>query len=332
MSTENILFETNKSRQDADIWIIPATWDVTTSYRDGTVNGPSIIQDASSQLDTYHHEYKDMFEDGIILVNENETLKKENTTLRQRAKKIITANENNITLTEENIADLNLINSECNKMNQWIYKQTESAIKNEKLVGMIGGDHSTSLGIIQALADYIDTFGVLQFDAHMDLRDAYQGFTYSHASIMKHVTEISDISRLIQVGIRDYCEEELNVMKQSKGRIKTYFNHDLKKDLFQGKSWESICKKIINNCPDQLYISFDIDCLTPYLCPDTGTPVPGGLDFDQIEFLLNMIVKSGKRIIGFDLVEVNGEKNSINAIVGARVLAMLAGYYHKSNT
>ena len=325
------LFGLYPSKKESDIWIIPAHWDVTTSYRSGTINGPSIIYNASNQLDLFHHNYKTVFDEGIFMLASSSKEIKNNTKLRKKAHSIIQKFEKNIELTELEQKDLLEINQASANLNAHIYKETEHAIKEEKLIGMIGGEHSCSLGVIQALADYIDSFGVLQFDAHMDLRSAYQGFIYSHASIMKHVMEIKDITRLIQVGIRDYSDEELNVMKGSKGRIKTFFNHEIKKDLFQGKSWESICKKIINNCPDQIYISFDIDCLSPYLCPNTGTPVPGGLDFDQIDFLLAMLVKSGKRIIGFDLVEVNGENHGIDAIIGARMLAMLAGYYHESN-
>ncbi len=331
MNHDKNLFGLYPTKGQADMWILPVHWDVTSSYRSGTANGPRIIFNASEQLDLYHHNYKSVFDEGIFLLPENENQLTENESLRKKAKVIIDKHDNNIELTASDQKDLHLINEASNRLNEWVYQETENAIKSEKLIGMVGGEHSTSLGVIQALADYIDTFAILQFDAHMDLRDKYQGFDHSHASIMKNALDIHDVSRLIQVGIRDYCEEEVTVMKQSKGRVKTFFNHEIKKDLFQGKSWESICKKIINNCPEQVYISFDIDCLMPYLCPNTGTPVPGGLDFDQIDFLLAMLVKSGKRIIGFDLVEVNGEPNSVDAITGARMLAMLAGYYHESN-
>ena len=325
------LFGLTPSKQESDMWLIPAPWDATVSYRQGCQQGPEIISQASAQLDLYHPIYKDVFDDGIYLLDENADIKANNDTCRKLAQSIIKKHDNGTALNEKDNNNQAIINKACAEVHDWVYQQTEDAIKQERLVGLIGGDHSTSLGIIKALSDYIDSFAVLQFDAHMDLRECYQGFTHSHASVMKHVLDIPDVSRLIQVGVRDYCEEELMVMKQSKGRVKTFFNRDIKKELFQGKTWESICKKIINNCPENVYISFDIDALSPEHCPSTGTPVPGGLNFDQIDFLLAQLVKAKKRIVGFDLVEVAGEKDSVDAIVGARVLGMLLGYYSEAN-
>ena len=198
-------------------------------------------------------------------------------------------------------------------------------------MGLIGGDHSTSLGCIEALIDYIPSFGVLQIDAHMDCRPAYEGFTYSHASVMHHVLSMPDIKRLVQVGIRDYSEEERTFAKQQKGRVKTFYDREIMTDLYQGKTWDSICRRIINNCPDNVYINLDIDGLSPQYCPHTGTPVAGGLDYNQIIYLLAKLVKSGRRIIGFDLVEVNGSADSTDIIVASQLLYQLCGYYWLSN-
>lgn len=329
--TQKNIFDLKSTAENSAIHLISVPWDVTASYKKGTAQGPSIILDASHQLEHYHHQYKNVFDAGIFLHPENKEIKQKNTEINALSQTIIKKFDNHDTITPEDHKNINTINEACLWLSEQVYEDTEKMIQKEKLIGMIGGDHSTSLGVITALSDYIDTFGILQFDAHMDLRPSYQHFTQSHASIMHNILEIKDISRLIQVGVRDYSQEELTLSKQSKGRIKTYFNHDIKKELYSGKTWEYFCKKIINNCPDKLYISFDIDVLTPQYCPSTGTPVPGGLEFDQIEFLIAMLVKAKKQIIGFDIVEVAGEQDSIDAITGARILSMLCGYCYQSN-
>src|SRR5690606_17751186 len=117
-----------------------------------------------------------------------------------------------------------------------------------------GGDHSTPLGFMRALSEHHNRFGILQIDAHADLRKAYQGFTYSHASIMYNALKIPAVSRLVQVGIRDFCEEEMQVIQRAKGRIATFFDEDIKSAMYSGKNWDTLCTEIISLLPDKVYI------------------------------------------------------------------------------
>jgi len=215
-------------------------------------------------------------------------------------------------------------------LRDWVYEMTRNLLKEGKLVGLVGGDHSTPLGLIKALGEVHPDFGILQIDAHADLREAYEGFTYSHASIMYNVLkEVPQMSRLVQVGIRDYCDEELELINNNQERISTFFDSNIKERMYEGEHWKAICNDIIKALPDKVYISFDIDGLDPKLCPDTGTPVPGGFEMDQIFYLFKQLHLSGKTIIGFDLNEVScGEHTTdgIDAIVGARVLYKMCNF------
>ena len=101
--------------------------------------------------------------------------------------------------------------------------------------------------------------------------------------------------------------------------------------MFEGKKWDQLCKEIVDLLPNNIYVSFDIDGLDPKLCPNTGTPVPGGLEFDQVNYLFEKICESGKKIIGFDLCEVAPGKDNWDADVGARILYKLCGFSAKSN-
>src|SRR5690606_21663468 len=98
----------------------------------------------------------------------------------------------------------NEVNYNSQIVNEWIFNKTKLQLENGKLVGLIGGDHSVPLGYLKALAEIYADFGVLQIDAHLDLRNSYEGFTYSHASILYNALKIKEISKLVQVGIRDY--------------------------------------------------------------------------------------------------------------------------------
>jgi agmatinase len=165
----------------------------------------------------------------------------------------------------------------------------------------------------------------------MDLREAYEGFTYSHASIFWNVLQRKGITQLTQVGIRDYCEAEALFAKELAGRVAVFFDQQLQEQAFQGISWQEQCTRIIATLPEKVYISFDIDALDPKLCPNTGTPVPGGLSLPQALYLIKQLVSGGRTIIGFDLNEVGGLGCTWDGNVGARVLYKLCNWLGRSN-
>lgn len=313
--------------------LLPVPWDATTSYKDGTSNGPASILEASPQLDLYDPEAVNLWKSGIYMKPPDKKIVLKNKQARVLAKKYIKALESGKKVNTELKNANKKVNEACLDLKKWVLQETTHLLKDNKLVGLVGGDHSTPLGLIEALSNKHQSFGILQIDAHADLRNAYEDFTLSHASIMFNALKIQQVSKLVQVGIRDYCDDEIEVIKKSKGRIVTFFDHELKKDLFNGINWNKQCEKIIKNLPDKVYISFDIDGLDPKLCPNTGTPVPGGFQFEEIGYLLNKLVESGKKIIGFDLNEVNPARdNDWNENVGARVLYKLCCMILKSNS
>ena len=197
---------------------------------------------------------------------------------------------------------------------------------------MLGGDHSVPLGFFKAQSEKHGDFGILQIDAHCDLRDSYEGFKYSHASIMYNALhEIPSIKKLVQVGIRDYSDGELEIIQNNKERIVTFFDRDIKDRLYEGDTWKNVVDDIIKTLPQKVHLSFDIDGLDPKLCPNTGTPVAGGFEVEQIYYLLRKLIQSGRQLIGFDLNEVGVGENDWDANVGARVLYKLCNLLVKSN-
>ena len=224
------------------------------------------------------------------------------------------------------VARVNAISSQVNEV---VYKAATRLISKNKIVGVVGGDHSTPFGLIRAYAERFPGLGILHFDAHCDLRIAYEGFTWSHASIMYNVvSRIPQIKKLVQVGIRDFCEQELEVVQKSRGRVRLYCDEDLQSQKFEGRPWKTVVAEFLAHLPKQVYVSFDIDGLNPSLCPHTGTPVPGGLSFEEAVYVIAAVAKSGRRIVGFDLNEVapGPEGNQWDANVGARLLYKMIGH------
>ena len=328
----NNIFGLPFSEEEAALVLLPVPWEVTVSYRRGTARGPENIFNAAMQVDLFDPDVKDGWKKGFHMQPIDKNIRTKSDYLRQCAELIISNMIDGGIVTEnEQLAEkLTEINDGGKLLLDWVYEMTTNLLKDGKKVGLIGGDHSTPLGFIKALSDFHDDFGILQIDAHADLRDAYEGFTYSHASIMFNVLKlIPQVKKLVQVGIRDYCNEELDIINESKGRITTFFDKDIKEQQYEGVLWKDICKKVVDSLPQKVYISFDIDGLDPKLCPNTGTPVPGGFETEQIFYLFKMLHASGREIIGFDLNEVSSGDHigdGIDAIVGARVLFKLCNY------
>jgi agmatinase len=247
---------------EAEIVLIPVPWDVTVSYKDGTSKGSKAIYDASSQVDLFDPLVKDAWRIGVAMEEPSRKIITLNKTLRKKAASYIGKLENGV---PENNAALKKIRSEvnagCAELKKNIKALAKKQLDKNKIVGLVGGDHSTPLGFMEALAEKYSSFGILQFDAHCDLREAYEGFEYSHASIMFNALKIPQVKKLVQVGIRDWCEAEDEMINNSKGRVKTFFDYVMKRKMYEGESWKQICAAIILNLPDHIYISFDIDGL-----------------------------------------------------------------------
>lgn len=319
--------------EESEIIIIPVPWEVTVSYGAGASEGPAAILDASFQVDLLHQEFPELWKLGIYMDEAPAQWAQNSATYKALAQPIIEALESgeDISTNQALKADLDTINAASAKLNAELKSRVDEWTAKGKKVILLGGDHSTPLGYYQALASQYSDFGILHFDAHMDLRKAYEGFTYSHASIMYNAIQIPQISKLVQVGIRDFCEQEVDVVKSS-SKVKVFTDADLKKAQFEGKTWQQQVDEIISLLPEHVAVSFDIDALYQWYCPNTGTPVPGGLSYEQAVYALSRLAESGHKIIGMDLVEVApGEQDEWDGNVGARLLFHMCGALAKNN-
>jgi agmatinase len=327
----NCFFGLPTSVTDAKVVFLSVPWDATTSYRDGTADGPQAIMDASYQLEWYDFNLPDAWQIGYATLPINSEIRTKSKNTRAIAKNVIKYLESGHNINDEAIIKaLKSVNDASVALNEWVYNESKTLLNQDKLIALIGGDHSVPLGYMKALTEKYQDYSILHIDAHADLRKAYEGFTYSHASIMNNVLKLPNISRLVQVGIRDLCHEEMELIK-SDDRLILFDDWQLKNNTYQGMTWATQCEKIISNLSDQVYISFDIDGLNPAFCPNTGTPVPGGLDFNQAIYLIESLVKTGKKIIGLDICEVApGDYDEWDGNIGARLLYKLTNLMYLS--
>jgi agmatinase len=293
--------------EESRVVIVPVPFEATTSYGGGTSRGPQAVLEASKQVDLFDHETGCPYAAGIAMLDVPEDVLRWN--------------------DEAEGASTEHVNALGDRVNTWVYEQTRALLDAGKMAVTLGGDHSVPFGAIRAYAEQYPGLGILHLDAHADLRDAYDGFTWSHASIFHNVmTKIDRVARLVQVGVRDLGQSERAMIDGSHGRIVTFYDPDLAARKDEGVPFAKIADEIVAALPDEVYLSWDIDGLDPTLCPGTGTPVPGGLSWNEAIGLLRAIVRAKKRIVGLDLCEVSPGETEWDANVGARLLYKMIGF------
>ena len=296
------------SVEEAAAVIVPVPWDATSSQDRVASGAPEAVFAASKHVELYDPVYGSIYAPGIAI--------------DAPARAIAGLNRKAKALQEKRSFDAVDLEALCDEINSIVRGQVDAHLQSGKRVGLLGGDHSVSFGSIAAHLDRYPDLGVLQIDAHCDLRAGLDGVRYSHASIMYNVIEELGLGSLVQVGVRGLCDFEADYASRA-GAVSTFFDSDLRISRAQGESWWSVCEGIVGCLPDEVYVSFDVDGLEPAACPNTGTPVPGGLAYNDALQLLYQLTRSGRTVVGFDLVEVGAEP--FDASVGAHLLYQLCG-------
>ncbi len=242
--------------ENSKIVILPVPFEKSTSYLKGTEHGPQAIIEASKNMELY-----DIETDSEVYLN--------------------------------GIYTHPPISHECSKaITNQLYSDVLSLLNQDKFVVTLGGEHTVSLGPIRAHADRFGPIGVLQLDAHTDLRPSYENNPFSHASVMARAKEHKNVQSISAVGIRSMCVEE----KENLKNVHLFLSEDLQDDDL----W---IDKVIDSLPQQVYISIDLDVFDPSILPATGTPEPGGMKWYPILKLLKKVVNL-KKVVGFDVVEL----------------------------
>lgn len=332
---ESGLFGLPDDPQGARVHVLGVPFDATTSFRKGTARGPEAIRAASRQVDLYDHWNGRPYQAGIWMAPSEARVVAWNEEASRAAEPVIAAggvgSDPKLRKAAERVDAIGV------ELNRWVEERTNASLDQGKLCALVGGDHSTPFGAIQAHATRFPGLGILHVDAHADLRPAYEGFTWSHASILRNVAErIPGVARIVQIGVRDFSEEERDFIAASDGRIQTLFDLDWADAKHAGQNLKALVRRTLAPLPETVYVTFDVDGLEPALCPNTGTPVPGGLGWNEAMLLLDELVRSGRRLVGFDLNEVAPAAGSEDGAgwdenVGARLLYRLIGFALRSS-
>ncbi len=294
------------SVSEASLVICPVPWDATSSQSRVASAAPEAVLAASMFVELYDPKLGAIYQRRIAM----DPIDADLVTLNRSAVEAYAS------------ADRPRLAAHCRRLNERVRATVAGHLGDGRRVGLLGGDHSVSYGAVEAQVSEHPGIGILQIDAHCDLRRAFDDVEFSHASVMYNVMETLDVSSLVQVGVRALCEAEARYVESSE-RVVTFVDADLQSARADGVPWREICTGIVSRLPAEVYVSFDIDGLEPAFCPNTGTPVPGGLSYNEAVSLLHYVRESGRRIVGFDLVEVgNGE---LDANVAAHLLYQLCG-------
>lgn len=261
--------------------ILPVPYEQTTTFGKGTADGPRAIISASHEVELFDDELlSEPYHAGIHTLPEME----------------ITA-------------------SGPEKMTESIYKNSLPLIENGKIICMLGGEHSISSGLVQAYHEKYPSLSVLQFDAHADLREMYQGQRFSHACAMKRIRDY--VAKTAGIGIRNYSKEEHELIQKDNIPIVSGSELDMP------DKW---LDDILSYLTDDIYITIDCDFFDPSLMPGVGTPEPGGGRWYPILNILKAVAKR-KNIVGFDVVELMPIPGSlVSEFTAARLIYKLIGY------
>ena len=253
------LSDTEKNKDFSKFHIIPVPLEKTVSYGKGTSMGPQAIIEASNELERYTGKSEPCL-DGIY------------------THPFLDCNK-----------PIDIVINELQKL-------TQSVSSKNKIPVILGGEHSITYGAVNGIFKGLELknkneIGILQIDAHADLREKYENEVHSHASVMYLLSE--ENYKIAQCGVRALSKEEAD--NRRKFQITSYSVEEIKK----GDELS-----LPENFPKKIYISFDLDGLDPSIMPATGTPVPGGLGFNESLELIHKLIKD-REIVGFDVVELS---------------------------
>ncbi len=323
------LFGLETTVEDAAAVVVPVPFEGTVSYGTGTSDGPAAVLRASRQVERFCVQTGRPDRAGIAMLDIPSDVRSWSDEAQHLVANTIRAGGGD----GSEDPTLARVNELCANMNAWVRATCDGLLEQGKLVFTLGGDHSVAFGALEAHAARYPRMGVLHLDAHFDMRPAYEGFTWSHASVIYNALErIDGISRFVHVGVRDFCEAEYRRSSESHGRSMPYLDQAIADRMSTGEPWRDIATEIVKRLPRDVYITFDVDFLEPSLCPGTGTPVPGGANFHRAVSLLDAIAHGGRRIVGADLCEVapSPGDREWNGNVGARLLYKMIGFALKS--
>ncbi len=312
----------NTSTDRADVVVISTPWSVTSDFGRGATYAPDAIIEASVKSGRYNALSGLSIEGRVATAEIDYDVQELSEQLGREAERVAHYTAAGASI-EQVARKIEHINEGFSAMHQSTYKQAKLYAGKGKCVGVVGGDHSVAYGAVKAVAECYGGIGVLFIDAHADFREERQ-YRFSHRSIARNIVEdIALVERLVAVGVRDISHDEAVAM-QSSPKCEVFLSEQLAAERFEGRNWGDLCREIVERLPEKVYVSLDIDALKIEFCHNTNAPVPGGMTFDEVVYLINTVVESGRKVVGFDISEiVPSLEYTMDATVGARLLGKM---------
>jgi agmatinase len=309
------LFDLGLPLEQARVVAVPVPYQATVSSGAGTVDGPRALLEASVDIDLVDPAFGEPWREGIAALAEPEAVR----SLSGSTERIARA-------ARGGEDDEGAVDAAGRVLADWVRGTVTGLLGSGRKPLLIGGEHAVSLGAFEAAAA-AGPLGLLQIDAHADLRHAYEGWLHSHASVMARALELDGVVRLVQVGLRDVSPEELARARAEPERVAWYPDDGLARRQADGERFASLAREIVERLPARVWLSLDVDGLDPALCPGTGTPVPGGLGWREVGGLLEHLRESGRELAGADLVEIGpgAWDGQVAARLAYRLAAVAAG-------
>lgn len=311
--------------EDADIVIVSAPWSVTADFGRGATYTPDAIIDQSLEKELYDVVSGISIEGRIATAEIDYHIQECSEQLGHDAERVVRAKADKDSLVGDYVSrKIDNVNEGFAYMHSSVYKQVKHWASQNKRVAVVGGDHSVAFGAVKALAEECGEMGVLFIDAHADFGEG-EVFKYSHRTIARDIVEqIPNVTKLVQIGVRDLDRAEVEAI-DANDKVDVFYAEKVAQRRFEGASWGELCREFVAKLPQKVYISLDIDALKIEFCNNTNAPTPGGMTFDEVVYLVNCVVASGRDIVGFDISEiVTSLDEKMDAIVGVRLLVKLS--------
>lgn len=289
VSQSNVFSGFQKTFEKADYLILGVAFDVTSTYRTGARFAPNAIREASLNIEDYS------FRTGIEIEE----------------------------LQLHDLGDLH-ISTDIKKTLKRLKLVVKDILEARKTPVTIGGEHTITFGILKGLGDNASKTAIVSFDAHLDLRDEFLGLKLTHTTFMRRINEEVKPAKIIAVGTRAACKEELNYAKVAE--IEFFTAQQIRKEGSEQIA-RQLRRKLLKY--ENIYLSVDIDVLDPAYAPAVQNPEPEGLETHTLLDILYNICD--KRVVGFDVVEVAPNfDNGVSAIQAAKIIFEIMCYLEKS--
>ncbi len=320
--------------EDAALVLLSAPWDATASLRSGSSYAPDAIIEASRYVDFYEPLAPNSWLKGIATAPIDYSIQDLSHRLRPDAERVIKLHDELGMSVLDNLMyerRLRRVNEGSVEINNNIYSQASHWFDKGKIVGLVGGDQSVTYGMVKAVGCKYDGVGLVHIDSRCDMHEAYQGFDFSHASTMYNILrDVPQVKKFVSVGVQEFSPIEWE-RATSDSRVKMFTAQDMWREQFEGTTWAKIVNDIINELPENVYLALDIDGLTGECSPNKSRIMTGGMSFHQVVYLMDRIIASGRRIVGFDITEVSPNMdNKADMRLVARLLFKMCSIALKS--